>query len=93
MISTVASLFIAYWIYQSSISARENPWKWIIISLVVFYASMQTWSSLVLKPLYGREFYQHSMGTAVTIEGSSVLIGLLIVALIRFKFILRKLDE
>ncbi len=87
MIATVASIFVAYWIFKSSMAAKKNPWVWISICIVSFYVSMQIWSSIILKPMYGKQFYEHSMSTALTIEGTSVLIGLIIISLIRFKFL------
>lgn len=87
MIATVASILIAVWIYRASMAAHKNPWVWISLCIVTFYVSMQLWSSLLLKPIYGRQFYEHSMSTALTIETTSVLFGAIIIALIRFKFL------
>ncbi len=90
MIATIASILVAYWIFHASVSAKKNPWVWISICIVAFYACMQIWSSLVLKPFYGRQFYEHTMGTALTIEVTSVIFGLLVISLIRFKLLKKR---
>ena len=87
MFATIASLLVAFWFYKSAVSAEKNPFKWIAVGLIVFYSTMQFWSSLILKPIMGREFYQHSIGTALTIELSAILVGIAVVAFIRFKFL------
>ena len=84
MFATIASLLVAFWFYRSAVSAEKNPFKWIALGLIVFYATMQFWSSVILKPIMGREFYQHSISTALTIEISAVLVGIAVVAFINY---------
>ena len=54
---------------------------------MLFYLTMQLWSTLVLKPIMGKSFGEHPIETALTIELSSVVVGVVVLAVVRARYL------
>ena len=87
MFAAIASILIVVWLYKSAVNAKKNPWPLTGAGIVLFYITMQLWSTLILKPIMGKSFAGHSIGIALTIEISSIVVGILILALVRARYL------
>ena len=84
----IGAIIVAIWFYFSVRSARrENLWVWVAAGVVIYYLSGALWIHGVLKSMLGSSFYAHTMGTQLGIKASGIGVGLLVCALIRWRFI------
>jgi hypothetical protein len=75
MIAGLIAFLAAVWFYQSALKVGKPAVNWMIIGGVAFYAAMLVWTYLIMHPLLGRTFENHSFGLGLTIELSGALVG------------------
>lgn len=61
MFAAIPSILIVVWLLKSAINAKKNPWPLTGTSTLLFYITMQLWSTLVLKPIMDKSFGGHSI--------------------------------
>lgn len=84
MFATIAPIVLAVWLYRVSVSSGLPPWKPVIVGVVAFYATMEACGLVLTRMLIGKsQVNLHSMGYALTVEISAVIVGLVVVILIR----------
>lgn len=84
MIGAVATLI---WYYYAAEKAGKNPAKWAIIGALVYAAARWAWTLGVVRTIMGRGFYSHSATTGFLIEISAIGVAVVVIVLIKFKFL------
>ena len=87
MFAAIPSILIVVWLLKSAINAKKNPWPLTGASTVLFYITMQLWSTLVLKPIMDKSFGGHSIREPLTIEISSIVAGIVVLAFVRARYL------
>lgn len=87
MIGTITSLLIGYWFYQSAKKNAKDPFKWLVLGMVYYYGTRIIWTYLIIRPMMGRSFYNHSILTGALIEISAIVVGVIVAALIHKRYI------
>jgi hypothetical protein len=90
MFATIASILIVVWLYKSAVNAKKNPWPLTGAGIVLFYITMQLCSTLILKPIMGKSVVGHTIhddGVAMAIEISSIVVGIIVLALVRTRYL------
>ncbi len=91
MFATIATIILVVWLYRSTAGTGVNPWPVIGVGLVSFYAALQLWSVTIGRLIIGKnQVAQHSMGAALTVELSSIAVGVIVVVLIKRLFFKKK---
>lgn len=90
MIGMITSLVVAFWFYHSAKKVKKDALKWLAGGMVCYYGARIVWTYLVIKPLMGRSFYDHSVMTGALIEFSAIFIGVIFVGLIYWRFLAPK---
>ena len=80
-------LLVAFWFYTSALKVGKDPWLWLSIGVLSYYATRVFWTYLIVKPIMGKGFFNHSMAVGTGIELSAILAGSAVAALIRLKVI------
>lgn len=84
MIGAVATLI---WYFYSAEKAGKSPAKWAVAGALIYAATRWGWTLGVVRPMMGRGFYSHSATTGFLIEISAVIVALIVIVLIRFRFL------
>ncbi len=90
MIGAVAILLIAFWYYKTAENANLPVLPWVAGGVIVYYAGFLSWMYLVLRPLLGGQFKEHSFLLGITMDITAVLAGAALSALFRGKVMLKK---
>jgi hypothetical protein len=90
MIGASTLIFISIWFYKSAEKLRLPLVPWLVGGVLVYYSCYAAWMYLVLKPMLGMSFREHSLPLALFINISSVLVGLAMAALFRAKVMVPK---
>jgi hypothetical protein len=90
MIGALAILLVAFWYYNTAEKASLPALQWIIGGVVVYYAGFLGWMYLLLKPMLGGQFKEHSFLLGITMDVSAVLAGIALSALFRQRVMLKK---
>lgn len=86
----IGAIIVAVWFYFSVQKAhKDNIWAWVTAGVVVYYLSSAIWIHGILKILMGETFYIHKMSVQLGMKASGVVVGLIVSALVRWKFITR----
>ncbi len=86
----IVAILIAIWFYKSAINAQNhNIWAWVATGVVSYYVAGALWVYAFLPLIMGRQMQSPSISTGIAIEISGILAGLLVVTLIRIKFLRR----
>lgn len=96
MIWAIVNIFIVYWFYVSAVDAgKKNPINWAIIGGVVFLAVEVLWVNMV--PVFSsreinldRSDRDTSFLFNMFMELSPAIVGLVVAAAIRAKFLLKE---
>ncbi len=92
MIGAIAILLIAFWYYKTAEARRLPALPWIVGGVLVYYLGFALWMYLLLKPLLGVHFKDHSVWLGLAMDLSSVLAGAALAALFRAKVVLKRGD-
>ncbi|GEM_PF-1539636 len=84
MIGAVATLI---WYFYSAEKVGKNSAGWAIAGALIYAGSRWAWTLGVIKPMMGRGFYSHSGLTGFLIETSAIVVALIIIVVIKFKFL------
>lgn len=90
MIGAIAVLLIAVWFYRTANRLQLPPLAWVVGGVIAYYAGFVVWLYLILKPLLGDAFRNHSFLLGLGMDVSSVLVGVSVAALFRWKILLRQ---
>ncbi len=84
----IAAIIVAIWFYKAAISCgSKNVWGWVAGSVVIYYLAGIIWVYWILKPIMGYSFLHPSLMAGVMIELSGIGIAILILFLIKNKFL------
>ncbi len=90
MIGALAILLIAFWFYKTAENLNLPVLPWVAGGVIVYYAGFLSWMYLVLKPMLGGQFKEHSFLLGITMDITAVLAGVALAALFRAKIMLKK---
>jgi hypothetical protein len=88
----IGAILIAIWFFNSAKRANKNPYLWVIVGIISFYIFSIFCLYGILKPFLEHAFFIHHMKTGIAIKASALIFGVLMGALIHWKF-LGKTDE
>ncbi len=88
----IGAIFIAVWFFNSAKRAKKNPYLWVTIGVISFYIFSVFCLYGMIKPVLGHAFFIHRMKTGIAIKATALVFGVLMAALIRWKF-LTQTDE
>ncbi len=90
MIGALAILLIAFWFYKTAENLNLPVLPWVAGAVIVYYGGFLGWMYLVLKPMLGGQFKEHSFLLGITMDITAVLAGVALAALFRAKIMLKK---
>ncbi len=89
----IGAIFIAVWFFNSAKHTEKNPYLWVTIGVISYYIFSIFCLYGIIKPVLGHAFFIHHMKTGIAIKASALAFGVLMSALIRWKFLANKTDE
>lgn len=90
MFGGLIAALLCYWFYQTATRMKLNPLQWVIGALIIFYGVRFAWTFVVLKPVMGAAFRNHSMLAGILIELSGAIIAAAITALFHAKVMVKQ---
>ena len=89
----IGAIIIAVWFFNSAKRAKKKPYLWVTIGVISYYIFSIFCLYGMIKPVLGHAFFIHRMKTGIAIKASALVFGVLMSALIRWKFLTNKSDE
>jgi hypothetical protein len=83
MIGALAILAIAAWFYRTAERNKLPTLAWCAGGVIIYYAGFAFWMYLVMRPLLGDLFRNHSLWLGLGMDVSAVLVGVLCAAVFR----------
>ncbi len=88
----IGVILIAVWFFMSAKQANKNPYLWVTTGVISFYIFSISCLYGMIKPVLGHAFSIHRMKTGIAIKASALVFGVLMGALIRWKFLSYRTD-
>lgn len=89
----IGAIFIAVWFFKSAKQAKKNRYLWMAIGVISYYIFSIFCLYGIIKPVLGHAFFIHRMKTGITIKALAMAFGILVGALIRWKFLVNSADK
>lgn len=87
----IVAILVAIWFYNSAVKAGNgNVWQWVAAGVVIYYVAGVIWTYGLVVPLLGRNYAAHSAMTGAAIEISGILVALIVVAVVRSRFMMKR---
>lgn len=90
ILSILAVIGAAVWFYLTAERLRLPAVAWAVAGVLVYYGGFSLWMYLVLRSLMGGSFQVHGFGTGIMMDLTSILFGVVCMALFRWRVLLRK---
>jgi len=90
MIGAIAILLTAFWFYKTAEKYSLPALQWVFGGVIVYYAGFLCWMYLVLRPMLGGRFKEHSFLLGMTMDITAVLAGVALAALFRNKVMTKR---
>lgn len=90
MIGAIAILLIAFWYYKTAEARRLPALPWIAGGILVYYSGFALWMYVLLQPLLGPRFKDHTLWLGLAMDCSSVIAGAALSALFRVRVMLKR---
>jgi len=90
MIGALAILAIAAWFYRTAERHALPPLAWCVAGVIVYYGGFASWMYLVMRPLLGDLFRNHSLWIGLGMDISAVLVGVLCAVAFRAAVMLKR---
>jgi hypothetical protein len=90
MIGALAILVIAVWFYRTAERHSLPPLAWCFGGVIVYYGGFTFWMYLVMRPLLGDAFRNHSLWLGLGLDISSVLVGVVCAMAFRVLVMLKR---
>jgi len=90
MIGIIAIFLLAYWIYRTAQELKLPAFQWVLGAVIVYYLGFAAWMYLVLGPLMGSTFKNHSLFQGLAMDVSAVLVGACLAWLFRSRIMLKQ---
>ena len=90
MIGALAILALAAWFYRTAERLALPPIAWCLGGVVVYYGGFAFWMYLVMRPLLGDMFRNHSLWLGLGMDISAVLVGVLSASVFRARVLMKR---
>lgn len=87
MIGIIGALIIIFWYYYAAEKLGKNTAAWAIGGAMLYAGTRYLWTYGIIEPLMGKAFYKHSVSTGFAIEMSGIAVAILIVIIIKLKYL------
>ena len=93
MVGGLVAVGLAFWFHVSAEAKGLNPWKWVFISLAVYFGTLFVWVMLVGGPMMTQAIYARSLKMGSLSVYSGIAVGAIVVAIVRFKYLRKPKDK
>lgn len=90
ILSILAVFGTAVWFYTTAQKLRLSGLSWAIGGVIVYYIGFLFWMHLLLRPLMGDRFQNHTFWIGISMDMSAIVFGVLLMYLFRQKVLLKK---
>jgi len=86
----IGAIIVAVWFYLSVQKAQQkNLWGWVAAGVAIYYLSGAVWIHGFVRSILGNFYYTHDMGVQLGIKASGIVVGLLVCAFVRNRFVMK----